>query len=205
MDTIPREVTAALALWNEGGPEAADKLLPLVYSELRSLARSYLRKQRSDHTLQPTALVHEAYMRLADKDNPPWKDRVHFYAVTAKIMRGILVDHARAHQATKRGGGAVKVTLGSAESASNPAADLIDLDDALKSLASFDARKSQIIELRFFGGLTLEETAGLLDISTATVVNETRRARAWLYREVAGTRGVAGAKGSRRSEGESPG
>ncbi|MEM7352562.1 MAG: sigma-70 family RNA polymerase sigma factor [Acidobacteriota bacterium] len=188
MEPIPREVTAALALWNQGGPGAAEELLPLVYGELRTLARSYLRKQRSNHTLQPTALVHEAYLRLADKENPPWQNRVHFYAVTAKIMRGILVDHARAHQAAKRGGGAVKVTLGSAESASNPAANLIDLDDALKSLAAFDPRKSQIIELRFFGGLTLDETAELMQISTATVVNETRRARAWLYREVAGTR-----------------
>ena len=185
-EPIPKEVTQALALWNEGGSGAAEELLPLVYDELRTLARGYLRKQRTDHTLQPTALVHEAYMRLAGKENPPWKDRVHFYAVTAKIMRGILVDHARAHQAAKRGGGAVKVTLGSADSANDPGADLVALDDALKSLATFDPRKSQIIELRFFGGLSLEETAGLLGISTATVVNETRRARAWLYREIAG-------------------
>lgn len=187
--TIPREVTEALVLWNQGGPNAAEDLLPLVYDELRRLARSYLRRQRPGHTLQPTALVHEAYLRLAGKENPPWKNRVHFYAVTAKIMRGILVDHARAHGAEKRGGDLAKVTLDdSLDASQGRGTNLVDLDDALRSLATFDHRKSQIIELRFFGGLTLEETAELLNISTATVVNETRRARAWLYREIAGTR-----------------
>ncbi|MCH9651443.1 MAG: sigma-70 family RNA polymerase sigma factor [Deltaproteobacteria bacterium] len=187
MNPIPKEVTEALALWNEGGANAAEELLPLVYGELRRLARGYLNKQHPGHTLQPTALVHEAYLRLADKQKPPWKDRVHFYAVSAKIMRGILVDHARAHRTAKRGGDFVRVTLEeSLDSLGGRGADLIDLDDALKSLAAFDARKSQIIELRFFGGLTLEETSQLLGISAPTVVNETRRARAWLYREIAG-------------------
>lgn len=186
---IPREVTEALALWNEGGPNAAEDLLPLVYDELRRLARSYLRRRQPGHTLQPTALVHEAYMRLAGKENPPWKDRVHFYAVTAKIMRGILVDHARAHAAEKRGGDVARVTLDdSLDAAEGKGTDLVALDDALRSLATFDEQKSRVIELRFFGGLTLEETAELMGISTATVVNETRRARAWLYREIAGLR-----------------
>jgi len=186
-EDIPQEVTAALALWNEEGPEAAERLLPMVYDELRRLARSYLRQQRSDHTLQPTALVHETYLKLADKEKPPWKNRVHFYAVTAKIMRGILVDHARAYGAAKRGGGMVKVPLEDAMNAKQSlGADLISFDDALKGLATFDARKNQIIELRFFGGLTLEETSEFLGISTATVVNETRRARAWLFREMSG-------------------
>lgn len=186
-EPLSQDVTAALALWTEGEADAAEGLLRLVYGELRRLAASYLRKRPPGHTLQPTALVHEAYLRLADRKNPPWKDRVHFYAVTAKVMRGILVDHARAHQAAKRGGGAVEVTLEeSLDAAPGRGADLIALDDALGSLASFDPRKSQIIELRFFGGLTLNETAEFLQLSTATVVNETRRARAWLYREIAG-------------------
>ncbi len=203
-EAIPRDVTEALALWNEGGPQAAQDLLPMVYDELRRLARSYLRRQRPGHTLQPTALVHEAYMRLAGKENPPWKDRVQFYAVTAKIMRGILVDYARAHHAEKRGGDVARVTLDeSLDAARGRGTDLVDLDDALKSLAGFDPRKSQIIELRFFGGLTLDETAELLGISTATVVNETRRARAWLHREMAGRRGGAELQGGHEGAGGS--
>ncbi len=187
MDTeLPPQVTAALARWNAGGTEAAADLLPLVYDELRRLAASYLRRQRPGHTLQPTALVNEAYLRLADKVSPAWRNRVHFFAVTAKIMRGILVDHARARAASKRGGSAVLVPLSEAAvAADSRASDLLALDEALERLADFDPRKARIIELRFFGGLSLEETADLLGVSVPTIVNDTRKARAWLLKEIA--------------------
>lgn len=185
-DRLPPQVTAALARWNAGEPEATEHLLSMVYPELRRLAGSYLRRQRADHTLQPTALVHEAYLRLADKVSPAWRNRTHFFAVAAKVMRGILVDHARARTAAKRGGGTVLVPLEEATTAADPrAADLLALNDALERLATFDSRKARIVELRFFGGLNIEETAGLLGVSVPTIVNDTRKARAWLLKEVA--------------------
>ncbi len=185
---VPREVTRALARWSDGSADSAERLLALVYDELRRLARSYLRRQRPEHTLQPTALVHEAYMRLAPKLGIAWQDRQHFYAVTARVMRGILVDHARARATSKRGGSALRVTL--SEAISDPrATDLLALDDALKQLATFDARKARIIELRFFAGLSLQETAEVLEVSVPTVVNDTRKARAWLQHQL--TEGTA--------------
>lgn len=180
------DVTRLLAQWRDGQPEAAEQLLPLVYDELRRVARSYLRKERSDHTLQPTALVHEAYLRLADRVTPVWQDRVHFYAAVAKVMRQILVDHARRHTAAKRGGDAPTVSIDDAGPLTDErATNLLDLDDALRRLQALDARKARIIELRFFGGLTIDECAQMMELSTPTVINETRKARAWLYKETA--------------------
>lgn len=163
-----------------------EELLPLVYNELRKLARGYLRKERNDHTLQPTALVHEAYLRMADQGNQQWKDRVHFYGIAARVMRQILVDHARSHAANKRGGQAIKVTIDETTDVPDPrATNLLVLDDALQRLAALDPRKARVIELRFFGGLTIDEVAEVIGVSTPTVINETRKARAWLYQETA--------------------
>lgn len=180
----PTEVTQLLINWRRGDPAALDQLMPIVYDELHRLADRYMSRERPDHTLQATALVHEAYLRLVTMD-VSWQDRAHFFAVAAQLMRRILVDHARSHQYAKRGGGARKVSLDEATIVSEErAADLVALDDALTSLATIDPRKSRIIELRFFGGLTVEETAEALSVSPATVINETRIARAWLYAEI---------------------
>lgn len=185
------DVTMLLVRWKDGEEGAMDALLPLVYDELRRLARSYLRKERIDHTLQPTALVHEAYVRLADRQQPAWRDRVHFFSIAARVMRQVLVDHARSYTANKRGGDVIKVPIEEGEQvADQRASDLLQLDDALKHLAEFDERKARIIELRFFGGLTIDECARVLDVSTPTIINETRKARAWLYKEIAGGRGA---------------
>ncbi len=183
---LPNEVTHLLHAWRDGDHGALDELLPLVYSELRRLAASYLRRERSDHTLQATALVHEAYIRLVNKTHPRWHDRVHFYAVAAQLMRRLLVDHARAYRAIKRGGSAVRVPLQDETAIFSPdrAADLLALDAALTNLTQLDPRKARILELRFFGGLTLAETAQVLEVSTATVVNEARLARAFLYDQI---------------------
>jgi len=180
------EVTVFLKAWSGGDREAADRLMKLVYGELRKLAASYLRHQRSDHTLQPTALVHEAYLKLIDVSQIDWQDRAHFFAVAAQTMRHILVDHARAVLADKRGGGAQKITLDDAVSFSNEQQDidLLALDEALQKLAEQDATQSRIIELRFFGGLTIEETAEVLKISPATIKREWAMARAWLFRRM---------------------
>ncbi len=184
---VPDDVTKELARWSEGEPEAVERLLPMVYDELRKLARAYMKKERQEHTLQPTVLVHEAYLRLAGQLPPPWRDRVHFYGIFARIMRQVLVDHARRQGADKRGGAAVRVSIEEGAVVADPlAADLLLLDDALKRLRSFDERKCQIIELRFFGGLTIDECASFLGLSTPTIVNETRLARAWLYKEIRG-------------------
>ena len=178
------DVTQLLVALNDGDKEALDKLLPLVYSELRRLADHYLRRERSDHTLQATALVHEAYLRLVDQ-NVSWQNRAHFFGVAAEMMRRILVDHARSHQAAKRGSGGVKLSLDEAIDLSDErAADLIALDEALTALAAFDPQKSRIVELRFFGGLSIEETARVLGIGSATVIRQWRTAKAWLYNEV---------------------
>ncbi len=181
-----KEVTVFLKAWSSGDREAADRLMMLVYKELRKLAASYLQRQRSNHTLQPTALVHEAYMKLIDTSEINWQDRAHFFAVAAQTMRNILVDHARAVAADKRGGGAHKIALDEAISFSNESQDidLIALDEALQKLAQQDEQQSRIVELRFFGGLTVEETAEVLKISPATVKREWATARAWLFRQM---------------------
>jgi RNA polymerase sigma factor (TIGR02999 family) len=183
------EVTLLLAAWHDGDPEALSRLMPLVYSELRRLAARSLDGERRDHTLQPTALVHEAYLRLAGGAVPRWHDRVHFFAVAAQVMRRLLVDHARARRTDKRGGGARRLPLEAALEIGAPGAGdpelLLALDVALDELAEHDARKARIIELRFFGGLTQEETALVVGVATSTVILEARLARAWLYRRMA--------------------
>ncbi len=183
----PREQATRLLLnWNQGDRDAADRLMPLVYDELRSLARRYLARERSDHTLQATGLVHEAYLRLVDQTVTDWQNRAHFFAIAAQVMRHILVDHARRHRAEKRGGGEAKLEYDDAEMSPDRHrdVDLLALDDALQDLAKLDARQSRVVELRFFGGLTTEEIGEALEISPRTVKREWRMARAWLRREV---------------------
>jgi len=179
------EVTRILQAWGKGDEHAVDKLMPLVYEELRGLARRYLSHERSDHTLQATALVHEAYLRLVDQRGITWQNRAHFFGVAAQAMRRILVDHARRHHAAKRGGPAFKVSLEDVMIAAEERSDdLLALDDALNRLATLDPRQGQIVELRLFSGLTVEETAEALGISPATVKREWMSAKAWLTREV---------------------
>jgi len=171
--------------WSGGKRESANVLLSLVYDELRRIARQYLRKERSDHTLQPTALVHEAYMKLIDISDVSWQDRAHFFAVASNVMRHILVDHARARATEKRGGEAQRMALEDAVKLSDaPDIDLLALDEAMKQLADFDEQQSKIVELRFFGGLTIEETAHVIGISPATVKREWTMAKAWLFRRM---------------------
>ncbi|MEM7350817.1 MAG: sigma-70 family RNA polymerase sigma factor [Acidobacteriota bacterium] len=188
MEPIAEEVTELLIEWRAGEPQALARLTPLVYSELRRLAEGRLRRERSDHTLQATALVHEAYLRLVDKTHPQWKGRSHFFAVAAQQMRRILVDHARRSRAAKRGGDQIKVPIEgeTVVLSSDRPGDLVILDEVLRNLESFDGRKARVIELRYFGGLSVEEVAEVLEVSTATVVNDTRVARAWLHREISG-------------------
>lgn len=185
--TPPEDVTQILQEVSGGNREAPARLMPLVYDELRRLADHYLRRERPDHTLQPTALVHEAYLKLIDQTRVDWQNRAHFFGVAAQLMRRILVDHARRHQAEKRGGFRQKLTLDEAVDYSQTRdVDLVKLDDALTALAKFDARQSRIVELRFFGGLTIEETAEALGISPATVKVDWSMAKAWLRREIGG-------------------
>ncbi len=180
-ETPTEEITQLLAAWRDGDRDALDRLVPRVYGELRRVADRYLRRERSDHTLQPTALVHEAYLRLTGAERPAWRDRLHFYAVAAQVMRRILVDHARAHRAEKRGGGVRLLPLDEGAAAvGERAVELVALDDALVTLAKIDPRKARIIELHYFAGLTVAETAEVLDRSISTVVLEARLARAWL-------------------------
>jgi RNA polymerase sigma factor (TIGR02999 family) len=179
------EITRLLAEWSEGAPAALERLTPLVYQELRKLARAYLRNERAGHTLQPTALIHEAYMRLSGQKLPDWQGRKHFYGVAAQLMRQVLVEHARARAAIKRGGDDQKLPL--EEIVGLPeqrAAELVALDDALTNLADFDPRKARVIELRFFGGMTEQETAHALGISVATVRRDMRLAEAWLRQQI---------------------
>ena len=179
------EVTSLLKDWNNGQPEALEALLPLVYDELHRVAGRYLRKERQDHTLQTTALVHEAYLRLIDQNQANWQNRAQFFGVAANMMRRILVDHARGHHADKRGGGAAKLSLDEAiEIADQKAVDLIALDDALNRLAQLDQQQCQVVELRFFGGLTVEEVAEVMKLSPATIKREWSMAKAWLHREL---------------------
>jgi len=179
------EISRILSDWNAGNRESADALLSLVYRELRKIAEQYMRKERAEHTLQPTALVHEAYMRLIDISDIDWQSRAHFFAVSANVMRNILVDYARARVTEKRGGGAQRISLEEVSGLTDETeVDVLAVDEALKQLGEFDQRQSRIVELRFFGGLTIEETAHVLDISPATVKREWVLARTWLYREL---------------------
>lgn len=178
------EITVLLGKINEGDESAPEKLLPLVYDDLRHLAHAYFANERSDHTLQATALVHEAYIRLVNWENVSWQNRAHFFAVAAEAMRNILVDHARRKRAQKRGSGQ-KVTLDEAVSFQNiNEVDLVELDDALRSLSQLDSTQAKIVELRFFGGLSIEETAHALKISASTVKREWASAKIWLYRKL---------------------
>jgi RNA polymerase sigma factor (TIGR02999 family) len=187
MNAMPQDVTQLLTAWSRGNPEALDELTPLVYADLHKRARNYLRHERPDHTLQPTALIHEAYLRLIHENTPEWNDRAHFFAVASRVMRQILVDHARRHQAGKRGGGAVNVNLDEVlVPARSQNADLMSLDEALTRLAGFDERKCRIVEMRYFGGCTVEETAQALGVAPITVIRDMRLAEAWLRRAMRG-------------------
>lgn len=179
------KVSLLLQEWREGDRKALDTLLPLVYKELRRLAHARLRNERPGHTLQSAALVNEAYLRLIGLDAPQWESRTHFFAIAARLMREVLVDYARRHRAGKRGGGACKVSLEDATGVSRRQdVDVVALDDALEALAKIDARQSQVVELRFFAGLSLQEISAALQIAPATVQRDWTAARAWLHREM---------------------
>jgi RNA polymerase sigma factor (TIGR02999 family) len=185
MTSSPEEVTQLLDAWSEGDPAALDRLMPLVYAELRRMARRHMGPERPGHTLQTTALVHEAYLRLVNQERVRWKDRAHFFAIAAQVMRRILVDHARKRRNPKRGGNATRLSLEQGATVSRErAAEVVALDDALNSLAAVDDRKSRVVELRFFGGMSIEETAQVLGVSPGTVMREWTLAKAWLQREV---------------------
>jgi RNA polymerase sigma factor (TIGR02999 family) len=184
------DVTQLLQRWSVGRQDALDQLLPAIYGELKRLAASYLRRERPDHTLQATALVHEAFLKLIDQRNVRWQNRAHFFGIAAQLMRRILVDYARAHGASKRGSGARPLSLDEAlVVAPGCNVDLLGLDEALTRLAAIDPQQSRVVELRFFSGLTIDETAEVLHLSPKTVVREWTLAKAWLYAELAqGTR-----------------
>ena len=184
----PHEITQLLAEWSGGNQTALDKLYPLVYAELHRMANHYMNRERKDHTLQTTALINEAYVRLVDQRHVHWANRAHFFAISAQIMRRILIDHARGHAYAKRGGGAQRVSLDEiAIVASDPASDMLLLDEALTRLAEMDPRRGQVVELRYFGGLNNEEIADVLKISENTVTRDWNMARAWLYQELSGS------------------
>jgi RNA polymerase sigma-70 factor, ECF subfamily len=179
------DVTQILQAWSEGDQSAPERLMPMVYQELRRLAGDYLRRERPDHTLQATALVHEAYLKLVDQNRVDWKNRAHFCGVAAQLMRRVLMEHARAHNAEKRGGKMEKLYLDETRELSHERApDLIALDDALKSLASTFPRESEVVELKFFGGLEAKEIAEVLHVSTKTVLRDWNFAKLWLCREL---------------------
>jgi RNA polymerase sigma factor (TIGR02999 family) len=185
-DTMPSDVTGLLRAWSNGDPSALDALMPVVYAELHRLARVRLRKERGDHTLQATALVNETYVRLVGQTRLEWRNRSHFFGTAAQLMRRILVDYARERRATKRGGGATRVELDEALSAADTRdVDLLGLNDALERLERLDARQGRLVVLRFFGGLTIEEAADVLEISPATAKREWVTAKLWLRRELA--------------------
>ena len=196
MDTNePADVTQLLLAWNNGNSGALDSLMPLVYDELRRLARRYMRVEGAGHTLQATALVNDAYLRLVDQKRVNWQNRAHFFGVAAHIMRRLLVDHARARHRLKRGGSVLRVEFTEQAGTSTPSPaqmDIVALDDALNRLENREPQQSRIIELRFFGGLSIEETAEALNISPATVKRKWAFARAWLYREMASRMEVTG-------------
>jgi len=181
----PKEVTQLLIAWSDGDQGALEKLVPLVYGELRRIARRYMEREPADHTLQTTALVNEAYLRLIEQKGMKWQNRAHFFAISAQLMRRILVSMARARHANKRGGDARQVSLDEALVISEErAAELVALDEAMNELAALDPRRSRVVELRYFGGLSVEETAEVLKISPETVMREWKRAKAWLYTEL---------------------
>ena len=182
---VADNITVLLLEWRDGNKAALDRLIPLVYDELRRLAHRYVQRERNGHTLQTSALVNEAYLRLAGQEDPNWENRSHFFAVTAQIMRHILIDHARRRRYLKHGGELQQVSLKEVVVMTEQrAGELIALDEALSELASFDERKSRVVELRYFGGLSLEETAGVLEISLMTVRRDWHAAKAWLYRRL---------------------
>ena len=186
-ETAPEQgLTHLLIEWRNGNKQALDAILPLVYTELRRIAIGRLRLERPGHTLQPTALVHEAYLRLIEQDHVDWKNRAQFFGIAAEMMRRILINHAVAKQAEKRGGDAVKVSLSVVDYLfhNQQDVDILALDQAMRRLAAFDPRKSRLVELKFFGGLSIEEIAEVLEVSHATVEREWAVARAWLYREI---------------------
>lgn len=182
---MPQDVTQLLAQWRNGDQAALDQLMLLVYDELHRLAKRYLSHERRNHTLQPTALVNEAYLRLAGQQQIEWQSRAHFFGIAAQVMRHLLVDHARARQFAKRGGGAQQITLDET-SAVQPEAtvDILALNESLERLAEFDKRKARIVELRYFGGLGTDETAEVLGLSAITIKREWLKAKAWLYHEM---------------------
>src|SRR5215813_4387891 len=181
----PKEVTQLLIAWSNGDQESLEKLVPLVYDELRRIARRYMEREPAGHTLQTTALVNEAYLRLIEQKVMKWQNRAHFFAISAQLMRRILVSMARARHADKRGGEARQVSLDEALMVSEErAAELVALDEAMNALAALDPRRSRVVELRYFGGLSVEETAEVLKISPETVMREWKRAKAWLYTEL---------------------
>ncbi|MDQ6620170.1 MAG: sigma-70 family RNA polymerase sigma factor [Pseudomonadota bacterium] len=182
--TATPDVTRLLREAQSGNSGALEAILPIVYNELRRLARHYLRSERHDHTLQPTALVHEAYLRLIDQHSVDWENRAHFFAIAAQMMRRILVNHAEAHRAAKRGAGAERLTLSAADDVTASGTDVVALDDALRQLEKLDARQAQIVELRYFGGLNIEEVASALALSPATIKREWATAKVWLKREL---------------------
>jgi len=180
----PTPVTDLLLAWGRGDDSALQQLIPMVRLELQRLARRHMRRERDGHTLQTTALVNEAYLRLVDLSRVRWQDRAHFFAMSARLMRRILVDHARSRGFVKRGGGATTIPFDESIVPVERSADIVALDDALRTLAESDQRKSQVVELRFFGGLTVEETAEALGVSPETVMRDWRVAKAWLLREL---------------------
>ena len=185
--TSPQQVTQLLCNWRNGDSTALEKLIPLVQPELQRLAHRYMSRERAGHTLQTTALLDDAYLQLADKTHPQWQNRAHFFAVAAQLMRRIMVDYARQRQALKRGGGAIKVTLDEATAATESRADeLVALDEALDKLARFDERRAKVVEMRYFGGLTMEEIAGVLKVNLSTVTRDWTAARAWLFATLSG-------------------
>ncbi len=186
-DHLPpkEEVTQLLIAYGQGDRQALDRLLPVVYSELHGIAARQMRHERADHTLNATALVHEVYLKLMDQNQVSWQNRAHFFAIAARAMRQVLISYARKHNAEKRGGGAPNTLLDGKEIALGERADeLLALDEALTRLAGFDERLAQVVEYRFFGGLTIEETAAVLDVSSMTVKRDWNKAKAWLYREL---------------------
>ena len=180
----PTDVTTLLVAWRDGDEAALEQLIPLVHEELRRLAARYMRGERSGHTLQPTALVNEAFLRLVEVKHVQWQSRAHFLAISARMMRRILVDVARSKRYQKRGGGAQRVSLSGIDLSDEPTHDLVAIHDALDALAAIDARKGQVVELRFFGGLTVEESAEVLNVSPDTLMRDWKFAQAWLLREL---------------------
>jgi len=186
-DESPHDITQMLIELTDGNTEVVNQILPRIYDELRKLASSYLRRERADHTLQPTALVHEAYMKLIDQKKVHWQNRAHFFGIAAQVMRRILLDHARKHNADKRGGEAEKLPIEEEilVVSHEKSAELIALDDALETLAKMDPQKAKIVELRYFGGLSIEETAEVMGVSVPTINRQWRMAKAWLYGQIA--------------------